>query len=105
GRTALLRGRLRPRFAPRRLRRLRGHERITEAALRPPPSRTRRAARTPPPVTDLLIRGGTVIDGSGAPATRGDVAITGNRIPDVGQLIGRRALRMIDGRGTVVAPG
>src|SRR5205823_7987344 len=58
-----------------------------------------------PPVTDLLIRGGLVIDGSGAPATRGDVAITGNRITDIGQLIGRRALRMIDARGKVVAPG
>ena len=56
-------------------------------------------------MTDLLIRGGMVIDGSGAPATRGDVAITGNRITDIGQLIGRRALRMIDARGKVVAPG
>jgi len=56
-------------------------------------------------VTDLLIRGGTVIDGTGAPGVRADVAITGGRISDVGQLVGRRALRMIDARDKVVAPG
>jgi N-acyl-D-amino-acid deacylase len=55
-------------------------------------------------VTDLLIRGGTVIDGSGAAGVRGDVAITGTKITDVGQFTGRRALRMIDARGKVVAP-
>jgi N-acyl-D-amino-acid deacylase len=56
-------------------------------------------------VTDLLIRGGTVIDGTGAPSVRADVAITGNKITDVGQFTGRRALRMIDARGKIVAPG
>ncbi|HKW79032.1 MAG TPA: D-aminoacylase [Candidatus Limnocylindria bacterium] len=56
-------------------------------------------------MTDLLIRGGDVIDGTGAPAIRGDVAITGGRITDVGAFTGRRAMRMIDARGKVVAPG
>jgi len=56
-------------------------------------------------VTDLLIRGGTVIDGTGAPGTRADVAISGARITEIGQLVGRRALRMIDARGKAVAPG
>ena len=56
-------------------------------------------------MTDLLIRGGEVIDGTGAPATRADVAITGGRITDVGAFTGRLAMRMIDARGMIVAPG
>jgi len=56
-------------------------------------------------MTDLLIRGGTVIDGTGAPAYRGDIAVTNGRITDVGTFTGRRAMRMIDARGKVVAPG
>ena len=56
-------------------------------------------------MTDLLIRGGSVIDGTGAPAVRADVAITNGRITDVGSFTGRRAMRMIDARDKVVAPG
>ena len=56
-------------------------------------------------MTDLLIRGGLVIDGTGAPAMRADVAITNGRITDVGTTAGRRAMRMIDARDRVVAPG
>jgi N-acyl-D-amino-acid deacylase len=56
-------------------------------------------------MTDLLIRGGTVIDGTGAPAYRGDVAVTNGKITDVGTFTGRRAMRMIDARGKVVSPG
>ena len=56
-------------------------------------------------MTDLLIRGGSVIDGTGAPATRADVAITNGRITDVGLFTGRRALRMIDARDQIVSPG
>jgi len=56
-------------------------------------------------VTDLLIRGGTVIDGTGAPAVRADVAVTNGKITDVGAFTGRRAMRMIDARGLVVSPG
>ena len=56
-------------------------------------------------MTDLLIRGGTVIDGTGAPAVRADVAVTNGRITDVGAFTGRRAMRMIDARDKVVAPG
>ena len=56
-------------------------------------------------MTDLLIRGGTVIDGTGAPAVRADVAVTNGRITDLGAFTGRRAMRMIDARGKVVAPG
>ena len=56
-------------------------------------------------MTDLLIRGGTVIDGTGAPAVRADVAVTNGKITDVGAFTGRRAMRMIDARDRVVAPG
>jgi N-acyl-D-amino-acid deacylase len=56
-------------------------------------------------VTDLLIRGGLVVDGTGAPGVRADVAVTDGRITDVGDVAGRRATRMIDARDRVVAPG
>ena len=56
-------------------------------------------------MTDLLRRGGTVIDGTGAPGLRADVAVTSGRITDVGAFTGRRAMRMIDARGMVVSPG
>jgi N-acyl-D-amino-acid deacylase len=56
-------------------------------------------------LTDLLIRGGTVIDGTGAPPVRADVAVTNGRITDVGAFTGRRAMRMIDARDMVVSPG
>ncbi len=56
-------------------------------------------------MTDILIRGGLVIDGTGAPARRADVAITDGRLTDVGQVAGRRAGRMIDARDRVLTPG
>jgi N-acyl-D-amino-acid deacylase len=56
---------------------------------------------------DLLITGGTVIDGSGTPRFRADVAIRGDRIVTVSRtpLRNARAERVIDARGRVVAPG
>jgi N-acyl-D-amino-acid deacylase len=55
---------------------------------------------------DILIRGGTVIDGSGAAAVRADVAIVGDRIAAVGApAAGADADRVIDAEGLVVAPG
>ena len=52
---------------------------------------------------DLVIRGGTVLDGTGAPGRRADVAVTGDRITEIGEkLDGRRTL---DASGHVVAPG
>jgi N-acyl-D-amino-acid deacylase len=56
-------------------------------------------------MTDLLIRGGALIDGTGAPRVRADVAVTNGRITDVGAFTGRRAMRMIDARDKIVAPG
>ncbi len=54
---------------------------------------------------DLIIRGGTVYNGSGAPGRVADVAITGDRIMKVGDLATARARNEIDARGLAVAPG
>ena len=53
---------------------------------------------------DLIIRGGTVIDGSGTPARPADVAIDGGLISEVGDLAGT-ADRVIDALGMLVTPG
>jgi N-acyl-D-amino-acid deacylase len=57
------------------------------------------------PRYDLLIRNGLVIDGSGRPGYRADVAINGDRIAGVGKLKSATGAREIDAAGMVVAPG
>jgi N-acyl-D-amino-acid deacylase len=54
---------------------------------------------------DLIIRNGTVIDGSGGPSFAGDVALSGERIAAVGDLSGQAADQVIDVGGLAVAPG
>lgn len=63
------------------------------------------AASVPSPSYDLVIRGGTVIDGSGSPGVRADVAVQAGKIAKVGDLSGAQAKRAIDASGLVVAPG
>ncbi len=53
---------------------------------------------------DVVIRGGTLVDGTGAPARRGDLGVRGGRIAAVGE-VSERARATIDARGKVVAPG
>ena len=53
---------------------------------------------------DLIIRNGTVIDGSGLPRFRADVGVAQGRIATVGR-IGDSARRTIDADGHIVAPG
>ena len=57
-----------------------------------------------PETVDLLIRGGTVYTGSGAPFV-GDVAIAGDRVRAVGPRLRLRARRTVDAKGMIVAPG
>ncbi len=54
---------------------------------------------------DLLIRGGRIVDGTGSPWYRGDVAIRGDRIVAVGLMPGAVARDTVDATGLVVAPG
>jgi len=54
---------------------------------------------------DLKLSGGAVIDGSGAPARRADVAIHRDRITAVGDLPDLAAARTIDCTGKTVTPG
>jgi len=55
-------------------------------------------------VHDLIIKGGTLVDGTGAAARRADVAVDAGRITDVGQVEGG-ASRTIDADGLLVTPG
>jgi len=57
------------------------------------------------PDFDLIIRGGTVVDGSGRPGTRADVGVRDGRVAAVGSLGGRTARETLDATGLVVAPG
>ena len=56
-------------------------------------------------MTDWILRGGTVVDGTGAPRFRADVAIAGQRIAAVGDVARTQGAREIDASGLVVAPG
>ena len=53
---------------------------------------------------DLVIKNGTVIDGSGAPRYRADVAVAGGRIAAIGRVDGK-AKQTVDAEGHVVTPG
>jgi N-acyl-D-aspartate/D-glutamate deacylase len=59
------------------------------------------AAETP----DLILRHGTILDGSGAPRFQGDVAVTGGRISQIGNLSNLKAKQEIDATGLFVTPG
>lgn len=63
------------------------------------------AARAQEGEYDIVIRNGRVLDGTGNPWYRADVAIVGDRIVAVGDLGRRRARRSIDATGLYVAPG
>ena len=56
-------------------------------------------------VFDVIVRGGSVLDGTGRPAIRADVGVIGSRIARVGDLSRDSAATVIDAAGLVVAPG
>ena len=61
---------------------------------------------SPPPADfDVIIRGGTVYDGTGAEPRQADVAIRGDRIAGVGDFKRAKAKTVIDAKGLAVAPG
>ncbi|MGB1778889.1 MAG: hypothetical protein ACPHQP_04980, partial [Longimicrobiales bacterium] len=57
------------------------------------------------PDFDLVLEGGTVIDGTGSAGMRADVGVHGGRIVEVGDLSARSAVERVDVTGHVVAPG
>ena len=66
------------------------------------PSCARTSAQQP---YDLVIAGGSVLNGEGTPAVRTDVGIRGGRIATLGDLAAAAATRRIDASGLTVAPG
>jgi N-acyl-D-amino-acid deacylase len=57
------------------------------------------------PEFDIVISGGTVIDGTGAEPHDADVGIKGDRIVAIGNLTNRSASTRIDATGRMVTPG
>src|SRR5258707_13194558 len=60
---------------------------------------------TPEGSFDVIIRNGTVYDGTGAEPRQADVAIRGDQIAGVGDFKSAKANTMIDAKGLAVAPG
>jgi N-acyl-D-aspartate/D-glutamate deacylase len=54
---------------------------------------------------DMIIRGGTIVDGTGAPPYLGDVAVDGGKIVAVGPALDMAASEEVDATGKFVAPG
>lgn len=54
---------------------------------------------------DIVIEGGKIVDGSGSPWFKGDVAVVGDRIVKIGGLGSHEAERVIDATGLLVCPG
>lgn len=54
---------------------------------------------------DLIVAGGTLIDGTGAPRRLGDVGVADGRIVAIGDLAGANGADRIDATGLIVAPG
>ena len=63
------------------------------------------SACSTPPTYDVVIRHGTIYDGTGTPGRAGDVAIRGDTIAAIGQLGRARGKQEIDATGLAVAPG
>src|SRR4051812_3867780 len=63
------------------------------------------AAVVPEARSDVVLRGGTIVDGGGGAPFTGDVALRGDRIVYVGPHFAGRGAREIDARGLAVAPG
>lgn len=65
----------------------------------------RPASSSPQAEFDLILAGGHIVDGTGNPWFIADVAIKNGRIVEIGKLDAKRAARVIDAKGLIVAPG
>lgn len=63
------------------------------------------ASRAQGPPYDLVLRGGRIIDGTGSPWFRGDVAVRGDTIVRIAPTITEPATRVVDVAGLTIAPG
>ena len=54
---------------------------------------------------DIVVKDGLIFDGSGAPRVRGDLAIAGGQVVEIGRVNHREAAQVIDGTDVHVAPG
>jgi N-acyl-D-amino-acid deacylase len=61
--------------------------------------------RAQPPAFDLVIRNARIVDGTGSPWYRGDIALRGDTIARIAPKIDAAATRVIDARGHIVSPG
>lgn len=72
--------------------------------MKPNPTGSQAFAQAPPPY-DLVVRNGRIVDGTGSPWYRADVAIRGDVIVRIAPAIAEPAARVIDAGGQIVAPG
>jgi N-acyl-D-amino-acid deacylase len=56
-------------------------------------------------VGDVLVRGGTIVDGTGGPSRAGDVRVRGGVIVEIGEALAREGETVIDASGALVTPG
>jgi dihydroorotase/N-acyl-D-amino-acid deacylase len=78
---------------------------VVLAALAAPESRTPASAADTQAAYDLIIRNGRVLDGTGNPWFRADVAVRGDTIARIAHRIDEPAARVIDAGGAIVSPG
>jgi len=88
---------------PRQLSRRRFIARTGEAALGTAVLGTVRVEAAP--AFDLVVRGGMILDGTGAPAFRGDLGIVGDAIVALGEIAPQQGRRVLDASGLHVCPG
>ena len=79
--------------------------RAIQAHLAPSRARAAPVAEATSERCDVLIRGGTIIDGSGAAPFDADVAIVGDTIHRIGPNLNMSAAKTIDATGRIVTPG
>jgi len=65
----------------------------------------RRVGASVEPRFDIVLKGGTLLDGTGAPAFAGDVGIVGDRIAALGEVAATQAARVVDVSGLHLCPG